>query len=573
VYRFSLLRVIGGRTALAVLAAMVVVGLLAYEQYRWIGQVASVQQKTSRDTLEEAVQGFADDVDTEITRAQLLFLGMSGASRSDVLQSARERWQLFKELSPYPGLIAAVDVDESVPDGHVIAAAPSIALVVPASLTSTTNGSFAGHGQPSSGGLSESGFHVGTGTGVHAERAAVNVRVTMDDTYLVASFLPRVLKRRFGPDFERRYDVLVYWAAGGRSVFHVGTEDDKQWEFRRPLFAVRPDCLLGQESPTYATADGPVTHDLTSLLRRSGACHPSSRVGSGAWNVGARLRPPLAGSFEAVRLQNLSVGFGLLLILAGAMALISLSAHRARELAALHEQFAASVSHELRTPLSIISSAAENLAEGVVQDAKQVRQYGEMIHTRTEQLAEMIENALWFAGKHGKDELDVADVDVEHLIAAAIATCGSTLAKARVVLERDIEPELPAVRGHWTLLLHALENLLTNVAKHAHAGRWAQIRAVREGRYVLVAIEDRGDGIPSDEAARVFEAFYRGRRATTGQIAGLGLGLALVKRVAEAHSGTVTLRSKRGVGTLVELRIPITAAIESNGTAVSDVVG
>jgi two-component system phosphate regulon sensor histidine kinase PhoR len=296
--------------------------------------------------------------------------------------------------------------------------------------------------------------------------------------------------------------------------------------------------------------------ELASLLRQPGSCGDSSSAAPGLWLLNIRSRPSLKETIESARRQSLAVSFGVMLVLAMAITVLFVSGHRARELAARHEQFAAGVSHELRTPLSVISSASANLADGVVENADQVRQYGKMIHAHAEQLTEMIENALWFAQKDPRGELEVKDVDVEDLITTVAATCGRALQEAGVVLERNVEPGLPCIRANRVLLLHALQNLVTNVARHGRAGKWAQVRAARDGSEIVFTVEDRGDGIPLDEAAHVFEPFYCGKGAKVTGTAGLGLGLTLVKKIVEAHGGKIELRSKRNLGTTIAFTIP-----------------
>jgi signal transduction histidine kinase len=79
----------------------------------------------------------------------------------------------------------------------------------------------------------------------------------------------------------------------------------------------------------------------------------------------------------------------------------------------------------------------------------------------------------------------------------------------------------------------------------------------RHGNTVQFALEDRGAGIPPEERERVFQPFYRGKRAKQENVAGLGLGLALVRRIVEAHDGEIELRSDRGVGTTIAFSVPI----------------
>jgi two-component system sensor histidine kinase SenX3 len=278
---------------------------------------------------------------------------------------------------------------------------------------------------------------------------------------------------------------------------------------------------------------------------------------SGIWTISLHGHPSLVESMISARRQHLAVSFGVLFALVVTVGILFVSAHRARELAALHKQFAAGVSHELRTPLSVISSASENLADGVVEDQDQVRQYGRMIHNHSEELAAMVENAIWFARGDGREGLEMEEVIVEELVMEAAATCAGMLQQAGVVLERDTESGLPTIRGNRTLLLHGLQNLLANVALYGRGGKWARIQARRYGTSVEFTIEDRGAGMSPEDLTRVFQPFYRGRGARQANIAGLGLGLALVRRIVEAHDGSVELRSQRNIGTTVAFRVPI----------------
>src|SRR5207249_9855818 len=119
----------------------------------------------------------------------------------------------------------------------------------------------------------------------------------------------------------------------------------------------------------------------------------------GAWIVRARYR---GGSLETIvarsRRRNLAISGGVLELLGAAFALVMAAAQRQRRLARQQMEFVASVSHELRTPLAVICSAGENLADGVVADATQVRRYGSLVETEGRRLAAMVERVLDFAG-------------------------------------------------------------------------------------------------------------------------------------------------------------------------------
>lgn len=552
------LKQMDSRGAWGMLAVMAIVALLGYQQYRWIIRVADAEEKTNRESLEASLRAVGDDFDTEITRANLAFAGLAGRSPADILDKARKRLKIFRDFAEYPGLIASVDVSEGRPAPFDIAAGPPPILVAPAGFVQTRTRVGAGQYlavQPFvAGGTNPT---IGTGAGIQSGGLRPTVRVVLGQSYIAGILLPALLDRHLGPNTERRYDVLVRSAKTGEVVIQTGNNAAGEWDASRPVFSIRPDCLTGQADPGPVTMSGRPTPSIESLVRRSGKCSDDDTGTAGIWALNLRARPSIAVAMASARRQNLWISFSVLTVLAVTVGILFVSAHQARELAALHKQFAAGVSHELRTPLSVISSASQNLADGVVEDQDQVRRYGGMIHSHSEELAAMIENALWFARGGGKDGLEMEEIVVEKLLGEAMTTCGRILEQAGVVLERDIEAGLPAIRGNRTLLLHGLQNLLANVALYGRAGQWARIRAKRDGAAVEFTIEDRGAGMSPEDTRRVFQPFYRGRGARKANIGGLGLGLALVRRIVEAHGGNIELRSKRDVGTSVAFRVPI----------------
>jgi signal transduction histidine kinase len=128
-------------------------------------------------------------------------------------------------------------------------------------------------------------------------------------------------------------------------------------------------------------------------------------------------------------------------------------------------------------------------------------------------------------------------------------------------VEKKIDPELPAILGDPVALRQVLENLVGNAAKHGSDGHgWIGVFASAAGGPERPAVEirvaDRGAGIPQEERERIFDPFYRGRRAIAEQVHGTGLGLSLVRRIVEAHGGNIRVESDPGKGTEFIVRIP-----------------
>ena len=137
-----------------------------------------------------------------------------------------------------------------------------------------------------------------------------------------------------------------------------------------------------------------------------------------------------------------------LLLLVISVAVLIVVSLRAHHLARLQMGFVTAVSHELRTPLTVITSAAENIAHGVVESKQQVTQYGAVIEGRARQLSRLLEQILLFAATRDKRQrYDPRPLEVSELIEATLAGTSDLIEAAGFRLEKDIPPNLPKVTG------------------------------------------------------------------------------------------------------------------------------
>ena len=218
-------------------------------------------------------------------------------------------------------------------------------------------------------------------------------------------------------------------------------------------------------------------------------------------------------------------------------------------------EFVTGVSHELRTPLTVIRTAAFNLRGRLSGDPGQVERYGSLIQQESEKLTAIVEQVLQFArAKTGRVIQEREPISVERLIEDSFQTWENSPYR----VDMQIEPGLPMINGDAIALRRALRNLIDNALKYG--GDWVGVfaRAVAgpRGTAVELRIADRGPGIPADEQKHIFDAFFRGRKSLRDQIHGTGLGLNLVKKIIEAHGGTVEVQSEPGAGSSFILRIP-----------------
>jgi signal transduction histidine kinase len=205
----------------------------------------------------------------------------------------------------------------------------------------------------------------------------------------------------------------------------------------------------------------------------------------------------------------------------------------------------ANVSHELRTPLARIKVAMELIGP---QD-ESVKKRLAAVEEEVDELDRLIADVLTAT------RLDIAALPLHKIRLKA----NDLIEKARrravsLTIEARVEPDL-VIEADEALLSRALDNLLDNARKYGD-GSPIEVEARREGGQAIVAVRDRGPGIPDGELAFVFDPFYRGEGARA-RASGFGLGLALARRVAEAHGGSARAINVDGGGARIELRLPL----------------
>ena len=285
-----------------------------------------------------------------------------------------------------------------------------------------------------------------------------------------------------------------------------------------------------------------------------------------AWRlVVAHHAGSLSAAVAKTRARNLGIGLGVLALLGGSAAFLAVAGHRARALARQQVTFVAAVSHELRTPLAAIRSAGQNLADGVVSDPEQVRRYGAMVQREGERLTALVEQTLELSGMLGRGRsVRLEEVDPARLVGEVLSEV-----RPREPVEVDVPSGLGPVIADGVALRSALRNLVDNALKHG-AGRSVAVHARMAGmaggaRELQLVVEDGGPGVPSGETEHLFEPFYRGAAAREQGVPGSGLGLSLVRHVAEAHGGRVSVGAgPGGRGVAFTLHLPL-ASVETRG--------
>jgi signal transduction histidine kinase len=207
------------------------------------------------------------------------------------------------------------------------------------------------------------------------------------------------------------------------------------------------------------------------------------------------------------------------------------------------DDFISAVSHELRTPLTSIRMYAEMLEKEWVPTEEKRKEYYTGMRQETERLSRLIENVLDFSRiQRGKKQYQFVLGDVHDCLSQAAQLMLPCVKKAGFELHTEYAEAEPFMFDR-DAVTQIVINLIDNACKYARpaADNHIILRTKKQDGYVLIEIEDHGPGVPRKEQARIFEAFYRCADESTRQAVGTGLGLALVKRFAEAHHGFVQL--------------------------------
>jgi two-component system, OmpR family, phosphate regulon sensor histidine kinase PhoR len=217
------------------------------------------------------------------------------------------------------------------------------------------------------------------------------------------------------------------------------------------------------------------------------------------------------------------------------------------------------MSHELKTPLSIISMFGELLSMGRTRSAAQATEYAEIIRRESNRLSRLIDSVLDFSKiERGVDVYEFADgQDLREVVGRALDLSRHRLDQARMTLETDLAEDLPLMRIDTNAVTVAVLNLVDNAIKYAADGKVLEVRLRQAAGGIELDVSDSGPGVPAEEREAIFDRFYRARAVRQKPIRGSGIGLALVKHIAQAHGGEVSVRAgKGGQGAVFRLWLP-----------------
>lgn len=226
----------------------------------------------------------------------------------------------------------------------------------------------------------------------------------------------------------------------------------------------------------------------------------------------------------------------------------------AEEATAMMEKVLALVVHDIRNPLTAIRLGAQLILRNPDQEEKQLMVLTKMIKT-IDHTDSIIKSLLDIASiKAGKTiSLEFLNCDLSSQLGQMVEEMSNILSESLVFIPND------PIWGEWGVdgIHRALENLITNAIKYGEPNTPIVIKLIKEEQWAVISVHNIGKEISLEEQSKLFESYHRTDKATNVNITGWGLGLSLVKAVAEAHGGKVLVESGKEIGTTFTLKLPI----------------
>ncbi len=594
---------------LMVASLLLLLGLLAFLQYRWLGQVSEGERERMKVRLAADTERFADDFNRGIENIYFNLQISADDWRQSNLQEFNDRFTFWKENATYPELIRNlyfVEFDEpssafqyspengafskiewtdellklraraASADSFQPVAIEFASLLIPIKEAQKTFERKIANGK------------ILEIQGVPFDRSGKTLGV------IVIELDPKLISDRILPDLANQYfsgrDGADYHIAvvdrTGETVYQTAnlTSEDS----RANLFNISPDKFLFYANRQVMTSLHRSERKVVNPVKTTETLPPDAipdqsrlevrvitndkeripridlgQISESPWILKVQHS---AGSLDQfisnTRRTNLGVSFGIVALLAAAVIMIFISAQRARLFATRQIEFVSSVSHEFRTPLAVIYSAGENLADGVAKEGGQVSRYGKLIKEEGKKLSAMVEQILDFAGADsGKKKYDMREQDTNEILSTAIEECEALLEEKGFNVELDVKDGLPKIIADRTAIIQAIQNLVFNAVKYSNGSKYLRISASADRRRIVITFEDHGIGIDKKDLPYIFDPFFRARAVVDEQIHGNGLGLCLVKQTVLAHHGNINVASEFGRGSTFRIELPAAAGV------------
>jgi signal transduction histidine kinase len=343
-------------------------------------------------------------------------------------------------------------------------------------------------------------------------------------------------------------------------------------EYLRSTFfpTVMTDVLTSKSSVLRADASPPAM--MVRPLRSS-----IPWVTSSSWDGGkSEMERPLGDIFQGLVLAikypgttidemgakflryNYFILAALSLVMAGGVFLTYRNIFREMNLARLKSDFVANVSHELRTPLALIRLYAETLELGRLTAQEKYQEYFRIIREESERLTALINNILDFSRiEAGRKEYEFKETNLAELVRTTLDSYRFQIEQNGFAFEENISGDIPPLNVDREAIARSLLNLVNNALKYSQDRKYIAVSLYRSNGSVKLEVQDRGIGIAAAEQEKIFEKFYRCCDPLVHNTKGSGLGLSLVRHIAQAHGGKVSVESVPDKGSKFTIALPI----------------
>ncbi len=379
----------------------------------------------------------------------------------------------------------------------------------------------------------------------------------------VVAILGWLRAERLGREMDRLARLAAQQSADLDRLRHA--DEALMQRFPEPLLILDGERTVLRANAASAAAFGP---ELRAVLR-----HPGLRGAiDGAFASGTPQRADLSLPAPVPRdLQATVAPLNLPQAKAGQVLVLLSDRTRERVVERMRADFVANASHELRTPLASLIGFIETLRGPAADDPPAQRRFLDIMAEQAARMNRLIDDLLSLSRVElTEHQPPQTRVDLAALLSRLVAGFEPRLSAAAVKLDLRLAPGTPPVIGDADQLTQVAQNLLDNAVKYGRDGgviRLELVAAEPGGRWparpgLVLAVADRGPGIPRQHLPRLTERFYRVDKGRSRSVGGTGLGLAIVKHILNRHRGQLAIDSEEGVGTTISVWLPQAPVIE-----------
>lgn len=231
---------------------------------------------------------------------------------------------------------------------------------------------------------------------------------------------------------------------------------------------------------------------------------------------------------------------------------------KVKKLERVREDFVANVSHELKTPLTSIKGFIETLKDGAIEDENVSYKFLDIIDLEVDRLNCLVDDLLLLSEIENKNSNTVYEYfNVEEIIDNLFQVLNKIAKEKNIMLEKEIEENIPQLYGSYNHFRQMLMNLIDNGIKYTPNGGKVKVSVFEKDEKLVIKVKDTGIGIDKKHQNRLFERFYRADKARSRQVGGTGLGLAIVKHIVLMFNGKIDLQSEPNRGSIFTIEIPL----------------